>query len=125
MEKMHPHQDVWVLFRGMVIRTMDKIRLVFELMECIDMPDDDITDYRQEFINNHEDCYVLWLLKEMSIRDWKINARTDTRTKYVGMYAEDKLVGIGRITSRLNREASGMIGYAIRPSERGKGYEEA
>ena len=97
---------------------------MFVLMSCTDMHNLDIIRYREEFIDNGEDCYVLWLLKEMEIGEWKENARKDRRTRYVGMYVDAMLVGIGRITLRLNNEASGKIGYAIRPSERGKGYAQ-
>ena len=73
------------------------------------------------------DRFREWLEKEYAVdhgalEDWMV-----PQTSY-WLYDGDKPVGYGRLRHRLNQklaESSGHIGYAIRRSERGKGYGNA
>ena len=68
--------------------------------------------------------FEIWLEKELGydngiLEDWMV-----PQSSY-WLYDDKRPVGYGRVRHRLNdalRENSGHIGYAIRESERGKGY---
>lgn len=60
-----------------------------------------------------------YLLDTGNLEDWMV-----PQTSY-WLYDDDKVIGYGRIRHYLNDkliETSGHIGYAIRSTERGKGY---
>lgn len=94
----------------------------YELVPCTDVPDLEIIQYNEEFHAAGEDCYVLWLLEGHDVHKWKAEISKDRRTRYIAFLVCGKLVGIGRITLRINNVASGNIGYGIRPSKRGRGF---
>ena len=65
-----------------------------------------------------------WLKKEFAVDNGKLEKWMVPQTSY-WLYDDDKPVGYGRIRHCLNENLSqtgGHIGYAIRSSERGKGY---
>ena len=65
-----------------------------------------------------------WLAKECAMENGEIEDWMVPQTSY-WMYDDEKTVGYGRFRHYLNeslRETGGHIGYAIRKTERGKGY---
>ena len=65
-----------------------------------------------------------WLKKEFAVDNRKFEKWMVPQTSY-WLYDDDRPVGYGRIRHCLNENLSqtgGHIGYAIRSSERGKGY---
>lgn len=65
-----------------------------------------------------------WLKKEFAVDNGKLEKWMVPQTSY-WLYDGDKPVGYGRLRHFLNdnlAQTSGHIGYAIRKSERGKGY---
>jgi len=68
-----------------------------------------------------------WLENEYAVDHGRLEDWMVPQTSY-WLYDGDKPVGYGRLRHFLNdalRETSGHIGYAIRSSERGKGYGNA
>ncbi len=65
-----------------------------------------------------------WLKKEYAVDNGELECWMVPQTSY-WLYDDEKLVGYGRLRHCLNdnlAQTSGHIGYAIRKSERGKGY---
>lgn len=65
-----------------------------------------------------------WLKKECSVDNGQLEDWMVPQTSY-WLYDDEKPIGYGRLRHRLNdklTETSGHIGYAIRHSERKKGY---
>ena len=65
-----------------------------------------------------------WLKREFAVDNGKLEKWMVPQTSY-WLYDNDKPIGYGRIRHCLNEnlsQTSGHIGYAIRISERGKGY---
>ena len=65
-----------------------------------------------------------WLKKEYAVDNGELESWMVPQTSY-WLYADEKIVGYGRLRHYLNdnlEKTSGHIGYAIRKSERGKGY---
>lgn len=94
----------------------------YSLHNVKEIPFEYIDDYFGEFQNNGEFCNVLWRLHEVNINEWLKEIEYDPTTVYVGFCVNGSLVGVGRITPNPRHLANGRIGYAIRPSERGKLY---
>lgn len=94
----------------------------YELRVSNEMSAPDIKEYFDEFNDSGENCYVLYRLYEVDVDQQLKEATTDTHTHHVGLYVNDRLAGIGRVTPHPNHMENGMIGYAIRPSLRGKRY---
>ena len=68
-----------------------------------------------------------WLKKEYEVDKGKLEKWMVPQTSY-WLYDDDKPVGYGRIRHCLNdslEQTGGHIGYAIRSTERGKGYGNA
>lgn len=84
----------------------------------------DVQDYYDEFIRNGEECKALWLMAGKTAGEWVQMAVEDRAdgTEYAGFYVNGRMVGVCRIKEKINFPQSGNFGYAIRPSERGKGY---
>ena len=84
---------------------------------------DDVQDYYNEFIRNGEECKVLWLMDEKGAGEWLRMAVEDRAdgTEYAGFFVNGRLVGMCRIKEMIRYPWSGNFGYAIRPSERGRG----
>lgn len=78
--------------------------------------------YRDEFLACHENENVTWELANIGIHEYYERQRRDQRNQRFGFLMDGKLVGMARISSEINFEANGKIGYSIRPSERGKQY---
>lgn len=91
------------------------------MMPCEELKSADIRNYFDEFTEAGEECNVLWALAQMSVDEWVENIKKDRHTIYAAFIVKGKVAGIGRITPHPNHIANGMIGYAIRPSEREKG----
>ena len=65
-----------------------------------------------------------WLKKEYAVYNGELESWMVPQTSY-WLYDDKKIVGYGRLRHYLNdnlEKTSGHIGYAIRKSERGKGY---
>ena len=96
--------------------------LTYELCPCGWLREEEIVKYLEEFNDAGETCNVLWQLEDITASQWKETIEVDKSTEYVAFIVDNRLVGIGRITHKPKHEANGMIGYAIRPKERGKRY---
>ena len=79
-------------------------------------------DYWNEFIAHSEKENVLWELENMDVKSYYQLQKADERTKRFGFFINWKMVGALRVSSAINHEASGKIGYSIRPTQRGKRY---
>ncbi len=79
-------------------------------------------DYWNEFIAHGEKENVLWELENMNVELYYQLQKADKRNERFGFFINWKLVGTLRISSAINYEANGKIGYSIRPTQRGKGY---
>lgn len=65
-----------------------------------------------------------WLKKEYAVDNGELESWMVPQTSY-WLYDDEKILGYGRLRHYLNdnlEKTSGHIGYAIRKSERGKGY---
>lgn len=82
----------------------------------------EIEDYVREFKENDEIIGFLEFIDEVGVEKWLFDITNDSHTYYYLFYVDDVLVGMYRITPAPNHDASGMIGYSIRRSQRGKGY---
>ena len=94
--------------------------MTHRLVNATEIPNEEIEEYYKEFKEHGEDCYVLYLLKTMSVQEWKMHLVTDTHTQCIAFLVNDKVAGIGRITMKPNHQEAGMFGYAIRPTMRGQ-----
>lgn len=93
-----------------------------ELKHISEIDKNELLNYWKEFIDYGEKENVLWELSRMDIDDYYLVNCQDERNKRYGLLSEGRLVGMLRISSRINYHANGMIGYSIRPSERGNGF---
>ena len=93
----------------------------YDLLDCKDVPTDEIQQYFDEF-NKVQECKVLRQLYEMGVDEWKSTLIVARNTIFFAMYVNNRIVGIGRISHKPTHYSSGNIGYGIRPSERCKGY---
>ena len=82
----------------------------------------EILEYWNEFADYDEWPTTLYLMEKMTAAEWLEYIRKDDHTLVTAFTVNGKLVGIGRITPDLRCESQGKMGYAIRPTERGKGY---
>lgn len=48
--------------------------------------------------------------------------KADERNRRFGFFIDQKMVGMLRVSSSINHEANGKIGFSIRPTQRGKWY---
>lgn len=70
------------------------------------------------------DDYQKWITKEYAVDNGALETWMVPQTSY-WLFDDKKPIGYGRVRHSLNnllKETSGHIGYAIRTSERGKGY---
>lgn len=79
-------------------------------------------DYWNEFIAHGEKDNVLWELESIDVESYYRLQKADERTKRFGFFIDGEMVGMLRVSSAINHEASGKIGYSIRPTQRGKRY---
>lgn len=79
-------------------------------------------DYWNEFIAHGEKENVLWELESMNVESYYRLQKTDERNRRFGFFIDCKMVGALRVSSAVSHEASGKIGYSIRPTQRGKRY---
>lgn len=79
-------------------------------------------DYWNEFIAHGEKENVLWELENMDVELYYRLQKADERNKRFGFFIDQKMVGMLRVSSAINYEANGKIGYSIRPTQRGKRY---
>lgn len=91
----------------------------FKLIPCEFVWGGLIDEYRQEFLDNGEECNVLWRLEDISAMDWHKEIIEDRSTLYFAFVVDGQIAGICRVTPKPKHEANGMLGYAIRPSMRG------
>ena len=78
--------------------------------------------YYNEFIAHGENENVLWELENVDVESYYQLQKADERNKRFGFFIDRKMVGVLRVSSTINHEASGKIGYSIRPTQRGKRY---
>ena len=79
-------------------------------------------DYWNEFIAHGEKENVLWELERMDVESYYQLQKADERNRRFGFFIAQKMVGMLRVSSAINHEANGKIGYSIRPTQRGKRY---
>ena len=79
-------------------------------------------DYWNEFITHGEKENVLWELENMDVESYYQLQKADKRNRRFGFFIDQKMVGMLRVSSAINYEANGKIGYSIRPTQRGKRY---
>ena len=79
-------------------------------------------DYWNEFIAYGEKENVLWELENIDVESYYHLQKADERTRRFGFFIDRKMVGMLRISFAINHDASGKIGYSIRPTQRGKRY---
>lgn len=92
----------------------------YELRLCRYIPRIAIEEYFEEFDRFGEYCNVLWRLYEITAEQWLNEIYSDNKTMYVGFCVNEKLVGMARVTPHPNHIENGKVGYAIRPTCRGK-----
>lgn len=95
------------------------------LVSLMDLDKDLVLGYWEEFRDHGEKENVLWELESTDIDSYYHSKKNDLRNRRFGLMVGDRLVGMLRISIKVNYPANGMIGYSIRPSERGKGYGKA
>lgn len=86
------------------------------------VPMSETKDYWNEFIAHGEKENVLWELESMDVESYYQLQKADERNKRFGFFIDWKMVGMLRVSSAINYEANGKIGYSIRPTQRGKRY---
>ena len=100
---------------------MAKMKLIAPSMEY----DRQIQDFRTEYLASGESMDGgASLRKYGNTKDWLDSLEPDT-SQYIYMDEEGKMVGILQLRHKFNdflRKYAGHIGYAVRPSERRKGY---
>ena len=96
--------------------------LTAELRPLEYIPCNETLRYWREFLNRGETENVLWELAGTDVYEYYERQAADTRTRRFGFYVNSELIGMARISFRVNHEANGKIGYSIRPSKRGKLY---
>ena len=79
-------------------------------------------DYWNEFIAHGEKEKVLWGFESMDVESYYRLQKADERNRRFGFFIDRKMVGMLRVSSAVNYEANGKIGYSIRPTQRGKRY---
>ena len=79
-------------------------------------------DYWKEFIAYGEKENVLRELENMDIESYYQLQKADDRNRRFGFFIDRKMVGALRVSSAIDHEANGKIGYSIRPTQRGKRY---
>ena len=85
---------------------------------------DETKDYWNELITHGEKENVLWKLESMDVKPYYQLQKADERNKRFGFFIDRKMIGALRVSSAINHEASGKIGYSIRPTQRGKQYSD-
>ena len=95
-----------------------------KLRLCVELEPEQIDSFLHDYHAAGEDCYVLYRLKEGQSSVFKDRIRIDHGTEYLAYVVGEKVVGVARITKNPN-PANGVLGYCIRPDERGKGYAKA
>lgn len=93
---------------------------LFSLVPCTHTNEALIDEYRREFLENGEECSVLWRLSDICVSDWIDEISSDRSTMYFAFFVNGVLAGVCRVTPNPKHEANGMLGYAIRPSMRGR-----
>lgn len=97
------------------------MKLIVPTMEY----DRQIQDFRKEYLASGESMDGgASLRKYEKTQDWLDQLEPDT-SQYIYMDDEGKVVGILQLRHKFNdflRKYAGHIGYAVRPSERRKGY---
>ena len=89
------------------------------------IPPGETRSYWQEFLDHGETENVLWELASMDIREYYERQMEDKRNRRFGFRVNGTLTGMVRISSRVNYEANGKVGYSVRPSMRGRNYAAA
>lgn len=98
----------------------DTIRAELKPLERV--PQKETLRYWREFLRCGETENVLWELSEIGVCEYYERQKADGRNRRFGFFMNGALIGMARVSSRVNHEANGKIGYSIRPSMRGKGY---
>lgn len=110
---------------GRIFRSFDyKGSKFFKLVELPLIQRSRVIGYWNEFKEHGENENVLWELDDCDIVTYYVKQEEDERNIRYGFFVDGKLCGMLRISSRINHEASGMLGYSIRPSMRGNGYAQ-
>ena len=93
-----------------------------ELLPLTSLDKAEVEGYWREFTENGEAENVLWELATLSIDEYYERQEADRRNRRFGFLVGGALVGMVRISSRINYEANGKVGYSIRPSCRKRLY---
>ncbi len=93
-----------------------------ELLPLTSLDKAEVEGYWREFTENGETENVLWELATLSIDEYYERQGADRRNRRFGFLVGGALVGMVRISSRINHEANGKVGYSIRPSRRKRLY---
>ena len=96
--------------------------LAMELRPLTSLEKAEVAGYWQEFLDHGERENVLWELAALSIDEYYERQGADRRNRRFGFLVGGSLVGMVRVSSRINYEANGKLGYSIRPSRRGRLY---
>lgn len=97
-------------------------KVAAELLPLTSLEKKEVEGYWREFIENGETENVLWELATLSIDEYYERQVADRRNRRFGFLVGGALVGMVRISSRINYEANGKVGYSIRPSRRKRLY---
>lgn len=97
--------------------------LEYKLLDLTEISPALVRGYYDEFIDSGEECSVLWKLSYLDPFEFAQECQKDLSTRYLCfMLPSGVLGGIARITPNPNHIENGRMGYALRPTERGKGY---
>lgn len=97
--------------------------LEYKLLDLNEVSPALIRDYYDEFTDSGEECSVLWKLSYLDPFEFAEECKKDRGTLYLCFFLPSgRLGGIARITPNPNHIENGRMGYALRPTERGKGY---
>lgn len=79
-------------------------------------------DYWNEFIAHGEKEKILRELESIDVESYYRLQKAEKRNKHFGFFIDRKMVGMLRVSSAIDHDANGKIGYSIRPTQRGKRY---
>ena len=103
--------------------------LAWKLVPIWDIPVLQLAEMWMEFKKNGESCNVLYMLENMEADEFMLKAREDPNTHIfafverimlMGRPVPDWPLGVGRVTENPNHAENGNVGFALRPTARGK-----
>lgn len=107
----------------LAVRPIERMNgLKYELVPCLWLAEEEITEFVREGVGFGEEINVLWQLEEMSVSEWKYWMEENHGTEYAAFLVEDWLAGVCRATRKPNYDANGKLGIYMRPNARGRGF---